>query len=215
MSQAPDYQFAPSVKELQPAEICNVFIPDLPRGLNDRTLSNVTHFLALTAAEVFLSQEPTERGIIVGGMDIRDIEGEPLHSSAFHTLISEGVPADAIDSTATGVDPVTNFIRARKLFDKKSTNAAVGIVTPATLWGVHRRVAERTMAREYAGILVEGLSGEHAMAHRSDARRSRLLAKNQNPRQPDLAKAERRALRVQARAAILHRSGARYYGSKR
>ncbi|HEY5152445.1 MAG TPA: hypothetical protein VII55_00555 [Candidatus Saccharimonadales bacterium] len=214
MAQLNPYDFAPSVKQMQPSEISNIFIPDLPRGLNDRTLTGAVHFLVLTAAETFLNQTPTERGIIVAGNDIRPADGENERDSGLGVLLGEGVPAEAIHSRATGVDPVTNFIRARKLFDEHSTNAAVGIVTPATLWGLHRHVAERTMMRDYAGLLVSGLSGERQMAHLSDVRRSRRVARGQNPHWPDLAGAEKRALRAQSRAAILRRSGARYYGAQ-
>jgi hypothetical protein len=211
MTQAPDFEFASAIQGLQPDEIANVFIPELPKSVAGKTLGEAGSLLAATAAEVFLRRPESERGLIVGGETIRRSGRPGFDKTIFDTLIREGVPEEAIRSTATGVDPVTNFIRAQELFEN---NSAVGIVTPAGLWAVHRRIAQRTMTRDHGGLLVRGVAGERNMVHGFDVWASHRVSASQNPRNPDLGRAQKRAQRAKRAARVLHLSSGGYYGSR-
>jgi hypothetical protein len=209
MSQA-QHEFVPVTPGLQEDEISNLFIPNLSKSLGGRNLEEAGYFLALTAAEVFLRQPDSERGIIVGGDTMRQPGAREPSRTMLSTLVREGVPAKAIFTTATGVDPVTSFMRAQELFNEHSDNGPVGIVAAARVWPIHRHIAERTMLRDHGGLLVSGLTGEKRMVGRFDAPASRYVAAGQNPRNPDLPRALRRAKTAQR---VLHLSGARFYGS--
>lgn len=212
MSQPPEYEFVRATEGLKQAEIGNIFIPDLPGGADGETWLERNRLLAATAAEVFLRRPVGGDGLIVcGNPGWRP--GRDGHSPDYRikdSLIKAGVPEDDIDDTAKGIDPVTNSIRGQELFER---NYAVGIVTTPGLWPIHRYIAERTMVRAFGGLLVKGVPDEKSMVHGFDALASRRVSKGQYAQRPNLAKAERRALRrINTATNVLHLSGARYYG---